>query len=132
MTTWAEIKHFTPGEFACKCGQCGSDGVEMDMEFINKLDQLRERSGLPFRITSGYRCPDHNESVSSTGRDGPHTTGHAADVQLSGSNVHRVMQQACLGGWMTGIGLHQRGAHSGRFIHLDDLVAGNRPWVWTY
>lgn len=131
--TWDKIKHFKPREFACRCGKCGSDGTEMDLEFVDKLDQLRERSHIPFYITSGYRCPAYNMQVSTTGADGPHTTGRAADVKLSGASVFRVMQQSTLGGWMTGIGLHQRGPHSKRFIHLDDLGQPHpRPRVWTY
>ena len=37
-------------------------------------------------------------------------------------------------GTFTGIGLNQRGAHPGRFIHLDILspAVAPRPRVWTY
>ena len=75
MKTWADIKHFDPSEFACHCGTCGSDGHEMNIDFVAMLDDLRERCGFPFRVTSGYRCPAHNQQVSTTGPDGPHTTG---------------------------------------------------------
>lgn len=132
MIDWSNIKHFKPAEFACKCGMCDSDGTEMDEEFVRSLDQLRERMKTPFVITSGFRCPAYNVMVSTTGPDGPHTTGHAADVQLSGPLAFHLLRQCVLGGWMTGIGLHQKGPHNKRFIHLDDLGTDNRPWVWTY
>jgi hypothetical protein len=35
----------------------------------------------------------------------------------------------------TGIGVNQKGAHDGRFIHLDDLdnAPGQpRPCIWSY
>lgn len=106
----------------------------MQDDFVRKLDDLRERLGFPFVVTSGWRCPEHNQAVSSTGPAGPHTTGRAVDLQLSHDQVFRVLTQCVLGGWMTGIGLHQRGHPGLRFIHLDDLRAPAypRPTVWTY
>lgn len=129
--TW---KHFTLAEFACKCGECDSDGSEMSTEFVDKLDDLRERHGFALVVTSGYRCPDYNDRIASTGRDGPHTTGQAVDLALSGPRVHRLVTQCSLGGWMSGIGLNQRGEHSKRFVHLDDLAEPDhpRPRIWTY
>ena len=134
MTTWADIRHFKPAEFACRCGDCGSEGFEMDIVFISALDQLRERSGRAMIITSGYRCPAYNDRISTTGEDGPHTTGRAADVRVSGEPAFRLVQQCSLGGWMSGIGINQRGAHDKRFIHLDDLTGPDhpRPRIWTY
>lgn len=133
--TWNDIKYFRPSEFACRCGQCDSDGREMSIDFVWKLDQLRERLGFPIVVTSGYRCPAYNAQISTTGDDGPHTTGRAADVSLAGRQAFRMLQQATLGGWFTGIGLRQHGPHSRRFMHLDDLTEPGhapRPWVWTY
>ena len=134
VTSWADIKHFDPGEFRCKCGTCGSDGHEMNIDFVAKLDDLRERIGVPLWVSSGYRCPAYNSQISTTGEDGPHTTGRAADVALYGPNVHRLVQQSSLGGWFSGIGLHQRGPHAKRFVHLDDLEEPDhpRPRIWTY
>lgn len=131
---WSEIRYFRPGEFACRCGECSSDGNEMDSDFIFSLDQLRDRMGFPLIITSGYRCPAYNERISTTGRDGPHTTGRAADVSIMGSDAFRLVQQCSLGGWMRGIGLNQKGPHEKRFIHLDNLDGPEhpRPRVWTY
>jgi uncharacterized protein YcbK (DUF882 family) len=132
--SWKDIKHFKPAEFACRCGECGSDGNEMNLDFVDSLDQLRERLGYPMTITSGYRCPAYNERISTTGKDGPHTTGRAADVLISGEQAFRLVQQCSLGGWMSGIGIKQKGPHEKRFIHLDDLAGPDhpRPRIWTY
>lgn len=126
--TW---KHFKPSEFDCRCG-CGRN--EMQPDFVETLDDLRERLGFPLVVTSGYRCPDHNERISTTGRDGPHTTGRAVDLAVSGERAFKLLRQCTLGGWMSGIGLKQHGAHETRFIHLDDLAPPGhpRPRVWTY
>jgi zinc D-Ala-D-Ala carboxypeptidase len=132
--SWQNIIYFEPAEFACKCGECGSDGTEMALDFVETLDDLRGRLGFPLVVTSGYRCPEYNSRIASTGLDGPHTTGRAVDIKLAGPNVHRLVMQVSLGGWMSGIGLNQRGDHAGRFVHLDDLTEPDhhRPRVWTY
>ena len=131
MGIWDELQHFERREFLCRC--CGLEG--MDSDFLRKLDDIRHRLNFPLVVTSGYRCPDYNERISSTGRNGPHTTGHAADLAVMGRQAHAFMQTAVLGGWFTGIGLRQHGAHTKRFIHVDDLVNGDgrfRPTIWTY
>lgn len=124
-------KYFTPEEFTCKhCGQS-----HMNPEFVRKLDVLRERCGFPLVISSGYRCPEYNSTVSKTGDSGPHTTGRAVDILVHGSQAFDVISLA-KGAGMTGIGIQQRTyPHNGRFIHLDDLEQAEgrpRPWVWSY
>ncbi len=123
------MKHFKLEEFACKhCGQ-----VQMDETFLEKLDELRERCGFPFVITSGYRCPEHNRVVSNTGLLGPHTTGRAADVKVRGRQAMLLIYEALDMGVFTGIGLNQKG--TGRYVHLDTLANGPnspRPTIWTY
>lgn len=122
-------QYFTRAEFACKCG-CGRN--EIDDDFITELDELRALVGEPLIVESGYRCPVHNARVSSTGDDGPHTTGEAADLRCARLLAYRVLDAALSMGF-TGIGINQKG--DGRFIHLDTLEAGPgrpRPTVWTY
>jgi uncharacterized protein YcbK (DUF882 family) len=116
-------------EFVCRCG-CNTNEIRDD--FIDKLDQLRETLGFRLRITSGYRCPDHNARISSTGRSGPHTTGRAADIAVDRERAFQLVAWAADCGF-TGIGLKQKG--EGRFVHLDDLshAPGRpRPTIWTY
>jgi hypothetical protein len=128
---WNELQFFERREFLCPC--CESEG--MDSDFLRKLDDIRRRLNFPLPVTSGYRCPDYNDKISTTGRNGPHTTGKAADLSLMGRQAFQFVQQASLGGWFTGIGLRQHGAHTKRFIHVDDLPSGDgrfRPTVWTY
>lgn len=128
---WHDIQHFRPGEFACKCGKCGSTGEEMEMGFVTALDLIRGRLGFPLVITSGYRCPAYNDRISTTGMRGPHTTGRAADVGISGEQAHQLITESRLA--MSGIGVHQKGPHTGRFIHLDNLGRPRpRPNIWSY
>lgn len=123
--------YFSDDELRCKCG-CGS--AYMDDAFMRKLVSLREKMGFPFHLTSAYRCPMHNEAVSHTGREGPHTTGRAVDIALFGGQAQLVITNAGMHG-MTGIGVKQKGDYNSRFIHLDDLPNDPhqpRPWVWSY
>lgn len=127
-----EYKYFSLNELKCKCGKCGSTGAEMDDMFMAKLDYLRGVCEFPFVVTSAYRCPEHNNNVSSTGRDGAHTTGQAIDIAVSHEQAFVFLCNVMKSGLFTGVGINQKG--SGRFIHLDDLGIEDypRPRVWSY
>lgn len=118
---WEQFENFSEEEFECQCG-CGR--ADMDEGVLARLQQIRTKLGFPFPINSGFRCPSHNESVSSTGRDGPHTTGKAIDVGLSRVNARLFLEEAVL--VFSGVGVQQKG--EGRFIHVDTL--GYR--IWSY
>lgn len=125
MTDW---RYFKREEFACR--HCGANLI--DDVFVTELDDLRHHLGFALPISSGYRCPDHNARVSSTGRTGPHTTGRAADIAVSRERAYEVLQAALVMKF-TGIGVQQKG--NARFIHLDNLpnAPGQpRPTVWSY
>ena len=131
MSRWRYFSYETDPKLACSC--CGERG--MDPDFMDALDDFRHATGIPMAISSGYRCPQYNSQVSSTGSDGPHTTGRAVDIQLVGDKVFYVLKLLEDFGF-TGIGLAQKGKHSSRFLHIDNLkdheTSGPRPWVWTY
>lgn len=121
-------ENFTEEELTCKCG-CGQQ--EMDDDFMDKIQSIRGDAGFAFNVTSAYRCPSHNNNVSTTGTTGPHTTGEAIDIAVHGDQAHKLLKLALVRG-MKGIGINQKGDHNTRFIHLDNLSSPNRPWVWTY
>jgi len=132
MGDWAEYPNFTEREFACKGENCCGGKADMDNGFMFKLSQLRKAYGKPMVITSGFRCPKHNQVVSSSGPNGPHTTGRAADIKVSGKDAYRLVKLAMFGGF-TGIGVRLHGAVGGRYVHLDDLGEGYpRPAMWSY
>ncbi|MEG3637667.1 D-Ala-D-Ala carboxypeptidase family metallohydrolase [Magnetococcus sp. PR-3] len=123
--------HFSHDELQCRCG-CGQ--ALMDERFMALLEELRMAFGKPMPLTSAYRCPNHNAAVSSSGHDGPHTTGCAVDVQVAGHDAHALLTLATHHGF-TGLGVKQRGTHQSRFIHLDTLNNAQgrpRPWIWSY
>lgn len=118
-------EHFTDVELECRC-LCGTLPPQ---DFQDTLQRFRIAWGNPMRISSGARCPEHNARVSSTGRSGPHTIG-AVDVLVSGQAAYELVRRAIAWGW-TGIGIHQRGPHGQRFVHLD-MLDHPRPRIWTY
>lgn len=122
--------HFSKHELVCKCG-CGR--AEMEPKFLEDLERLRLAYGAPMIVTSAFRCPFYNNKVSTTGKSGPHTTGMAVDISVSGPEAYKLVLFAIQFGF-SGIGVGQRGPHPGRFIHLDNLpvAAYPRPRIWSY
>ena len=133
MIDWAAYPDFAPEEFVCQgaCSECAGTADKMDPAILDKLQAIRTRFGGPLVVTSGYRCPAHNEKVSSTGRDGPHVRGVAVDVKVAGKDAWEVLALATRLG-VPRIGVQQRGAHESRFLHLDVMETPIAPWVWSY
>jgi uncharacterized protein YcbK (DUF882 family) len=121
-----DYQYFSAEELKCKCGEC--DGGEMNDAFMKKVERMRCKLGFSFVVTSGYRCPAYNASVSSTGLDGPHTTGRAIDIKAGSREKFLIKREAMLQGIIRfGVGKN--------FIHFDDLMPsdGFDPNViWTY
>ena len=131
------IRFFEPDEFACKCGRC--DANRIDVNYVVAIDQFREWLGFPFIVTSGYRCPFHPIEARKTA-PGPHSTGRAGDYAISGLSAHTLLYalgefKRSTGYTFTGVGLDQKGDISQRFIHLDRCESKPnrpRPHLWTY
>lgn len=119
---WPHVNAAT--EWACK----GTGRLVVVTEFLDKIEELRMRCGFALPITSGYRSPEHNAAVSSTGDDGPHTTGMACDIGVSGVQAMTVISTALQLGFI-GVGVNQKGT-GGRFVHLDN--ARLTPAIWSY
>lgn len=121
------------GDSMLACPESGERG--MNDAFMRKMDRLRMALGVPIRVTSGFRSPEYNEKISTTGIDGPHTTGRAIDIQLMGDiSMNWELLQYARGFGFYGVGFRMHGPHEKRFIHLDDLEAHEapRPRIWTY
>lgn len=121
------MQFFTEADWRCKhCGENHTDPAHMA-----RVDELRRRVGFPLVLSSGYRCPDHNDAVSKTGRAGPHTKS-ASDLAVDRGRAYVVVREALAMGF-TGVGIQQKG--DGRFVHVDDLpdAPGQpRPTIWSY
>lgn len=129
--SWPYLPYFTEKELACRCG-CG---MQVRPELMDILVQARKAAQFAFIISSGARCPEHNNKVSSTGLNGPHTTGLAVDILVNGGKAFELVKLGIHFG-MTGIGVSQKGVIGNRYIHLDCIKPGDgthlRPWIWSY
>ncbi len=119
--------YFEPKELRCTC--CGR--LLVVPEFMDRLQVLRGAYGEPMIVTSGFRCSDYNEKISTTGRSGVHTKGRAVDIKTNGEGAFALIHASMAYGFR-GIGVKMRGPHPARFIHLDDDPARVRPIIWSY
>lgn len=116
---WSSIKYFVSSEFDSS-DEVGS-GINMNIEFVKKLDKLRECYGSVMKVSSGYRTKAHNQEVG--GVNGSyHTRGEAADIFVSNFNEMQKLSQCADN---VGIkGLFQYKTKKGNyFVHLDNRTS---------
>jgi len=89
------MRHFQTQEFLCRCG-CGQGLEHMDRELLDKLEEARQRAGIPFVLTSAFRCEAHNRAVGGVD-DSAHTKGMAVDIRCRDSRSRFVMLRALMG-----------------------------------
>ena len=116
-------KNFSRHEFECKDG-CGADNINPNL--VAKLQKVRDRLGMPMKITSGVRCEKHNILVGGD-TNSSHLEGNATAVDIACDNSSlRYQLISCL------ISVFNRVGIAEDFIHVDidpDKPAGV---VWTY
>jgi hypothetical protein len=103
------LKYFKPNEFVM-----GGKIVfnNMNVDFLEKIDTLREMIGEPINIVSSYRSPDYNKKVGGVTKSF-HLQGRAIDIRCSNSKYRaKVLQNALALGLTVGV---MRTA-----LHIDD------------
>tara|TARA_R110000824_G_scaffold241968_1_gene430728 strand:- start:4397 stop:4774 length:378 start_codon:yes stop_codon:yes gene_type:complete len=107
-------------------------GELMDLDFLDLLDEARERACTPFIITSGYRTAEHEKSLKEQGykvsKDSAHRLGVAADIKATNSKDRYKILEALLHVGFDRIGIAKN------FIHVD---LDTRPHkainvIWNY
>jgi len=117
------LKYFKRGEFNCKCG-CNTNYIDDD--FLNAIDSARRISGIPYRISSGYRCENHPLSVKNP--TSSHVKGIASDIKFTnGKNLALIMSG------LGGAGFERFGIDfKNKFIHADLDQTKVSPTIWGY
>tara|TARA_R110000796_G_C14237738_1_gene396851 strand:- start:112 stop:423 length:312 start_codon:yes stop_codon:yes gene_type:complete len=101
-----------------------NSGINMDKQFLTKLESAREIAGIPFKITSGYRTADHNTKVGGV-PNSSHLIGVAADIAVQSGNERYIILNALIKAGFKRIGVAKG------FIHCDTDESKSNS-VWTY
>lgn len=131
------LRHFKLKEFDSP-DEKGS-GKNMDKTFLLFLDELRNRCGFPFKITSAFRTKSHHEKLGKLGyktiKNSAHLEGIAADVAITDSYKRALFVAFALEisseldlPFRVGIA----GKDRGNFIHIDISEKLSSPKIWIY
>lgn len=118
------LKHFKISEFDSP--DLPNSGVNMDQQFLIKLDLARQLAGTPFYINSGYRTKEHNLRVGGTSLSA-HLKGLAADIRCTLSDErHKILGGLIRAGFRR-IGIHRNFIH----VDLDDTKPQNVVFLYS-
>jgi uncharacterized protein YcbK (DUF882 family) len=107
--------------FACKCG-CGFNEIK---DSVVQLVDVIHSIAPECTVTSGCRCPEHNESEGGKA-DSPHLRGLAADLYCPNSKLRYLVLRKLFALGIKRIGIGKD------FIHLD-IDPERTSWVgWLY
>jgi hypothetical protein len=68
--------------------------MEMDHNFMDRLESVMTIFDRPIKTTSAFCCHSHNAQVSSTGFTGHHTTGKSIYITVSGQDAFDLLALA--------------------------------------
>ena len=110
--------NFSLSEFESKDGSETPQNVLDNLQKVaEQLQILRDYTGLPIKVNSGYRSPEHNEKIGGS-KNSQHKLGKAADIVIIGLKpsetydlVERLVEEGSL--QIGGLGKYNT------FCHLD-------------
>lgn len=97
----------------------------MNVGFLNKLTTARKKAAIAFKITSGYRSPEHNKKVGGVANSS-HVHGCAADIYAPTSRQKYIIINALLEAGFNRIGVAKN------FIHVDNDARKPEDVIFTY
>lgn len=110
---WAEIRHFSREEFACRCGRCGGFPAEPAEKLIRVAEGVRTHFGSPAVVSSGVRCSAHNAAVGGVANS-RHLKGKAMDFSVAGKTAVEVLSYV-----NRQPDIRYAYAIDSRFVHMD-------------
>ncbi|MGD9600079.1 MAG: YcbK family protein [Steroidobacteraceae bacterium] len=112
-------KNFDISEFHCKCKRPECRITLIDLDHVDILQTVRDIIGLPFKISSAYRCGVHNK-IEGGKLDSQHPKGTATDIQIRGKTPSDWKEIALE--HFDGVGIYPT------FIHVDSRGVTARWW----
>ncbi len=115
---WDTIRHFTRGEFGCKCGlyhapYCDGFPEEPDERVVRIAEGIRGHFGQPAHIVSGLRCLRHNRDSGGV-ENSQHMDGTACDIRVEGVTAGQIL------GYLEGVeGVRYAYAINETNVHFD-------------
>lgn len=121
-----KLNYFNISEFD-EPGLPGSGKEKMDINLLMILDNMRHRSGIPYKITSGYRSSEYNKKIGGV-KNSAHIQGKAADISATDSRTKYLIIEAALHFKIERIGV------ASNFIHIDiqEETEKTTKILWTY
>ena len=116
-------EHFRAKEFACPCGRDECRTVVVHWALIRLLVRVRRQVEQPVYVTSGYRCPRHNELIGGA-PESLHLAGMAADIRAAAATPGHLASVAEAVG-AGGVGVYPRHCHV-------DVGEPDRRWEGSY
>lgn len=116
-------RHFRESEFRRCNPPCSLQDMRQD--FMDTLDRVREKAGIPLVLNSAYRSKAWELSKGRTG-DGAHPLGVAVDIRANNNaNKYKIIKAALECG-VTRIGVYAWGVH----IDIGDRYGKTPQVVW--
>lgn len=121
------LKYFELSEFDSPDSK--GSGSNMTRDFLKKLDRARGIAKVPFKISSGFRTPQHNVNLKEQGykasANSSHLKGCAADIICKDSGTRQKIVDGLIQAGFTRIGIAKT------FIHCDTDKDKNDA-IWLY
>lgn len=117
-------KNFRIEEFRCPCCDQILDSLAFRV-FVSKLQEARDIAGIPFTITSGYRCCSHNSKIGGN-LNSSHLKGIAADILTKTSSDRYSIVDSLIKAGFKRLGIGKG------YIHADLDKDKSQFLIWTY
>ncbi len=123
------MRYFTLDEFDSP-DRAGS-GEMMEPLFLETLDEARAVAAIPFKITSGFRTVEYNQSLILRGlpasKQSSHLLGLAADIHAPDSRSRFIILDALMEVGVTRFGIGETYIH----CDVDPFKPSNRIWIYS-
>lgn len=122
-------KNFHPDtdpKLLCTCGHPDCDRRSVDQPTLNRAQAAREIVGHPLTVTSGGRCPNHQDELHRS-LPADHQKQQGIDIAVDGATRGNVVAAGLAAGF-NAIGVAKTFVHWGRRPELPD----GHVTMWVY